>query len=824
MWPLACILTPFSLDAQEGTDESLFEEVFGQQVDASRAVVNIPIPWQVNGLRSGEIMAILPPDAEKNVDAIEVEKERLLAALRGELDEEVWQQLAARSAVRPTFKLRWLRERDIEIAFDQADVMLRIDIPAAKRKLKRLSYFLGPPPEIAAATPASRVSGYLNLRLAAEAVLSNNDAPGQNDTPISLSADGAVNVYDWVLDGSIAWLPRDPTAWQRGDLALVHDLRALAARLRIGDIGTPTVGFQTARNIVGLGISKDHAIRPYRIATPSHHRRLFLSNRARVETLVNGRPIGLFQLPAGYYDLMDFPVMSGTNDVHLRVTDDFGRVEELHFLVFHEARLLAVGETDFAWALGAPRQVAGGARRYRSTLAHTEFVRVGLSEEMTVGGNLQGDSEGAIFGLEGLWATRLGTFSSEAAASVRSLGRGGQALRLTYSRFDARQKNGSRTRWRLCAEARTETFGTYATLERPEPLVYSINSSVTSSLPWWQVSGGIGASYSRLRGAAGYATTVSLFARKQISRGPTPTMDLSVQFGPGEYVASLLIGVTWPIQDTAHFVNGSVDPFQRRLTADWDYTARPAVGGIGASAQAILHPDQLSARGGISHLGHRFEVAVEDTAIMQPGDSALLSSTLRARAASALVFADGAVGLSRPINNSFVIVAPVPTLADQQIGVNPLPDERYVAEIDALGPAVVPDLAAYQVRNLIIEAPGLPIGYDLGTDRFAVLPGFKSGTKIVVGTDATVFLRGRLHDHEGEPVSLLAGELSHEGAEPIVFFTNRTGRIRVEGLSPGTFTLRMFDGRGPIEIVVPAGTTGAYDVGVLSLPPPDEAP
>ncbi|MDB9307246.1 hypothetical protein PN471_00930 [Aphanizomenon sp. CS-733/32] len=61
------------------------------------------------------------------------------------------------------------------------------------------------------------------------------------------------------------------------------------------------------------------------------------------------------------------------------------------------------------------------------------------------------------------------------------------------------------------------------------------------------------------------------------------------------------------------------------------------------------------------------------------------------------------------------------------------------------------------ISNVIIDAPNLPMGMDLGDRLIKVLPSYNSGTLVQVGIDATVFLRGVLLNANGEPISRESG-------------------------------------------------------------------
>ena len=185
------------------------------------------------------------------------------------------------------------------------------------------------------------------------------------------------------------------------------------------------------------------------------------------------------------------------------------------------------------------------------------------------------------------------------------------------------------------------------------------------------------------------------------------------------------------------------------------------------------------------------------------------------------MFADGHFGWSRPINDSFALVIPKDSVRDQEIVINPSINGS-IARLDRFGFAVVPNLSPYNLSTLIIDAPNLPVGMDLGNRAITILPTYRSGTLVEVGTDATVFLRGILLNANGEPVSLQSGQIvsiSDSNFPVVTLFTNRSGRFATAGLKPGRYQIKLFTNPpAEMEFEIPANATGIYDTGTLQFP------
>lgn len=115
--------------------------------------------------------------------------------------------------------------------------------------------------------------------------------------------------------------------------------------------------------------------------------------------------------------------------------------------------------------------------------------------------------------------------------------------------------------------------------------------------------------------------------------------------------------------------------------------------------------------------------------------------------------------------------------------------------------------------------PRAPAGFDLGQGSFRLFPAYRSGYKLVVGSDYNVTALGRMLNADGEPVSLVSGtatELAHPEHEKITLFTNREGRFGAVGLAPGRWRFEMLDDQHTTYLIdVPERTEGILRLGDL---------
>jgi len=146
-------------------------------------------------------------------------------------------------------------------------------------------------------------------------------------------------------------------------------------------------------------------------------------------------------------------------------------------------------------------------------------------------------------------------------------------------------------------------------------------------------------------------------------------------------------------------------------------------------------------------------------------------------------------------------------------------EQGELANSSALGPALLADLGSYSVRTIVYDVPKAPQGYDIGQGSVLVVPPYRSGYRIIVGSDYSTTVVGRLLDAQGAPITLLAGkavDLDNPQHPPVELFTSRDGRFGAEGLRPGHWKIEMPTApETDFVITVPKDATGLFRAGDL---------
>ena len=199
---------------------------------------------------------------------------------------------------------------------------------------------------------------------------------------------------------------------------------------------------------------------------------------------------------------------------------------------------------------------------------------------------------------------------------------------------------------------------------------------------------------------------------------------------------------------------------------------------------------------------------------------------------TAIVFADGAVGMSRPVQDSFAILEPPDGLERPMAAsrgknlfqrkdntLDGLP-ERYDTVMKPGKNGVLNNIASYQVQHLSSDSAVLPEGFDIDATEFDVMPDYKSGYRIKVGGERGVSLQAHLADASGQALTLQGGQLlpanSKQGGKPIPFFTDADGVMQIAHIRQGNYRIELFSRpelQGmTVQVTAQPGQTQTLDV------------
>jgi len=811
--------TPTNQNADE-----LFETIFGQP-QTRGSVPRVIVPFFINDQESGQVLVLLSPG---NIATVRFQAAPFLTQTAKVLRPDIQQKLQSAVDSEGNLTLEVLRQNGLEATFDDRKLELQIQIPPAQRKTS--IYNLreqGLPPEAENALRPSATSGYINLRGGQDYLWSTTQGMATGRQPLQLNLEGALNWKGWVLEGSSTFTEHTDPAWVRGDLRLVRDAPDQALRYVIGDLSVPLSGYQSSRPLLGVAVARNFSLQPYRVTRPVSQFEFFLETPSQVEVFINGLLVQTLQLPAGRQDIRDLPLSGGINDVQLIITDAVGRVQRLEFPAAVASELLSTGLKQFAYSFGFPSQTENGSYSYswdQPTLSLA--YRQGLSNTLTMGGYFQGDPKQQLLGWEGAWATPYGNLGWDAAFSHASEMGTDYAFRLRYEYLKLGGNNLSQRTLRLALEHQGARFTTLDELTARSTFGWDLSANYSQKL-FANISSNLGFDYQFGRSDVVDTYGMSLGLSKAFGNGLGVNLNLSYRKNDtGNDEQRAFLNLFYLLPRRRQSITASTDIHSTGSPTNqvtWNYNSRRTIGGINAAVGALLGSNNYGITGRLDYTGYRFTTNLSHNFNLSGGENESVGNLTRLTFGTALVFADGHFGWSRPVNNSFALIVPNQNLRGQIIGINPS-GGGYTARADSLGSAVVPDLSSYYVSSLRIDAPDLPLGYDLGGEVYNLLPSYRSGTLIRIGTEATVFVRGILINANGEPIALQTAEvtsLSDPNWQSVTLFTNKVGKFALEGFKPGRYELRINNNQqNVIRFEIPPKQTGIYDIGPLKFPVP----
>lgn len=788
-----------------------------QRLNATGRNIALTVPVMDGLAFLGDIALTIQPDDELAMPAA-----RLLVLVSAVVSPETMVLLGRAMAGQSSVGVEALMPAAIGIHYDPQKIELALQVPARLRLARSFPLVPLARERFGDYEQPAALSAYLNIRGAIDYVERGTETGFA--APV-VALDGAMRLKGVVLETQGALQPGAfGPDFQRQGSRLVYDDQKRIVRWTAGDLRTIGRGFQSSLEIAGLSVFRSYSVlQPQTIARPTGRQSFRLERASMVEISVNGRVVRRVRLEPGPYDLRDFPVTQGIDKVSVAIQDDTGRNEVLQFDLFFDQTQLAEGLKEFGLYAGVKAPLGAAGPDYTNEGAISGFYRQGVTERLTAGANLQADRRAAMAGAELVLSTSLGSFGANVAGShIRSLGTGVASI-LTFLRMD-RGKDASWAGVKLTAETWSERFGPVGTLVLRNPHAYRIGGSYTHGFNE-AVYAGVDLQYAKGRADL----PDSRIYRALIGWRPTQALNVGAEvvyqrpYATSERDLALRLSLTWWLDSRASLL-ADYDTRQQTARAGYQTRRGEGVGSYHVAATLERTRENIGINAAVDYLASVAELGVGHLATFggaadAPGDS---RSVLRI--GSSVAFADGALSIGRPIHDSFAIITRHQSLGKATVTVNPTPN-GYTAATTMLGTATAPDLSSYSERTITIDAPLASPGVDLGRGAFRLLPPYRSGYRLMVGSDYFISLVGRLLDADGAPLALVAGDAIEQALPsrpPIELFTNRDGRFGLAGVKPGRWQIRMLtDPPTRYTLDIQAGADDIARVGNLTPLKPD---
>lgn len=797
--------------------DAIFRAAFGK--DNEQLPTELDAELQVNGSDSGTILARTDG---KNIT--QLQSTVLLPALQSYLKDSLYQKLEKAAGSRGWLSTTNLEAAGISARYDLQTLGIAVKISKKSMNRRMRSLFSALPGDKHFVVPEhladpAKISGYTNFSTGISQDFSNGSQPRVN-----VRAESALNIHGYVLENQMTYQNAgngQPGKLTRDYTRLVIDDAEEEHRYRIGDIQSEGRNFQSSLPLAGLQLTRDLTWASSREYAPQGNHQFTLTSPADVDIYLDGRLYRSVRLQAGEHELAELGALGGT-EVKLRIKDDFGKITTEEFSHFTDSRLLNPEFSRYSISVGFPSRREADKLVYNTKRKLlSAYYQRGVTDNLTAGVDVQTDGKSHQIGGDIIWAIKPGNITAGVTQSYRRNGRKGHAARVQISsRADYARGGNSKSspiHWDIAAErfsADYQQFSADDIQADAPPSPQAIKQQLTAGLSKQfgeRTSANLGVSRTTqhdgqkrssinvgISTRLGKNLNVSVYGSQ--SRNTNGLVDRSVR-----------VGFSLPLDKTesgrGRSVSGSHDLGSGRSQLAY-YVSQKGTHGLDSlsgSARLLAEQGKTGLGADVRYQADAFDANLSVNPSIRKDKVGYSGS---ANINTAIVFADGAVGMSRPVSDSFVILEPPDGLEHPMAAsrgknlfqrtdntLDSLPD-RYDVAMKPGKKAVLNNVASYQVQHLSSDSAVLPEGYDLDATEFDVMPDYKSGYRIKVGGERGSMLEAHLADAGGVPLKLQGGQLhplnAKQGGQPIPFFTDEEGVLRLSHIRKGSYRIELF--------------------------------
>ena len=616
----------------------------------------------------------------------------------------------------------------------------------------------------------------------------------QYGSPDVLSAFGELGVS---VRGNLLYtgLSQTPAGFFRGLSNFTVDQPADMRRWVAGDSFATTGTLGASLLVGGVSVSRNFALDPYFVRTPLPRVSGAVLTPSTLDVYVNGVLVRREPLPPGPFEIANLPVTTGLSGVQYVVHDAFGRTQEYSTRAYSSPTVLAKGLSDYSYSVGLEREnFATSSFSYGRAVLLAQH-RLGLTDRITAGYRLEGDSRLVNAGPSLSVALPIGQVDLSAAASITqgTWGAGGSAAYVLVARPAA-----------FGVSVRTMTTGySNAALGLLDDRPF-LDASAFASVTLGRVTLSLDYGASRMRDA-GMNDLLQARADVRLSRRATFFLSAARSRSPGQDAV---------LQTTASLVYS----FDEMTVANTSATAREGAGSGAVSVQRGLpignglgYVVQGETGAGYDHFGAQVQANAPyghyEASFQRYGPENAVS----ALASGSVVLAGDRVFLARPVQDGFAVLR-VPGLP----GVRGYLNNVEVGTTDSRGDLFIPNLLPYYGNRLSIRDGDVPMDYEVGKVERLVASPYRGGALVEFDVRRIQSVTGVLEVEGG--ASLAFGELQiSAGGKDVVSPISAEGRFWLDGVPVGSYAAiaGFRGGTCTARIEVPEAAGPLFDLGHL---------
>lgn len=715
-----------------------------------------------------------------------IEAAVILNLLDDKLTAERLESLRKNITPQGTISLKMLQASGLNASFNESTLELAITIPLRYREVTDLRLHETSTNE-KVLRPESH-SGYLNFRFNQSYHHEN-----QGTLPTTARADLVENINGYVLESGADYQDRTDFKWRRQDTRLRTDDEERMIRYTLGDLTLSGQGLQQVPSIAGVSVVREFAIQPYKTLRPISATEVSIKRPSLISVFINGFLYTEIRVNPGVFNIRDFPLALGQNNVRIKVRDDLGQEEFYEFSMIFENSILAKGLSEFTYSLGMPWVDAAADRAYDQEHLFTHlYHRYGVNESFTAGLNFQNFINQSLVGVEGSGVTGIGYLSAELAESSNN-GRSGLAQRYQYRSFNRINGEVYPVTFKAEYENHARDFSPINTALLFNPTFKNRYDAQVSYQPLsYLKSFSLSVNGGRLEN---YTTANQNYYGANVVFHFWSTCRLEVGYTKiyGQVPEDRgLLSFNWVEPRGLYSANAYYDTLNKttNLAASRNNTYKYDDYRLAFSGQSSSSGNAVNAWGEylMQPASVRLEQYASDIAGNKENITTLGLNTGIAWTGSSLHGHHAA--FTQPISDSFTLVNADNLPEGYAVVINPV-DSKGEAEVSNNRNVVVRDQTAYYKYNLNVDTTALPPGYPLDKEYYKLQPTYRSGLYLPLKFKHKIVIKGRLLDSGHNPLAYVAGDIVNAQGVLVdnTFFTNKSGRFFIEGLEPGTYNV-----------------------------------
>ena len=692
---------------------------------------------------------------------------------------------------------------DVSAKFDAATVTLAINVVPSALKPTIVNLSTGRNPNVVFPSDTSAFFTY--------GVSSTGTASfGSPLTQLATEMGGRVG--DWSLYNAMQWqIGGGEHQFTRVATDLTYDRRETLQRLILGDFTATSGALGSTENLGGVSFSKIFRMDPYFIQYPLPSVRGQVLGPSEIQIRVGDAIVDQRRIPPGPFQVNDILGNFGDRNVTMVVRDAFGRESVYRQPYYYTDLALREGLHEYSYNAGFLRDQSAVANPGYGDFALSAYHRYGLTDAVSIG--LRGEGRSGLYNA-GAFATALSPRFGIAGIGVAGSnfdGKSGGAVDGFYAyNTDPLQIN-------IAGQYFTTSYATLSTNFQAMPK-YNIASSVGSG------ASSLGAF------SIGYLAQVRYDDASQ--RSATAGYSRSFLDGRAMLIMTYQRGLEGLprnnffmtfnfILDRDYSIVAGATSSDGRRTQLLDLTKSQPVGeGLGFRLGAVRQQgdrgEGTAAAGSFQYNGALATVGADYVGpIGNNGDR----GSARAFVAGSVGYVNNTLVVARPFQDSFAVVK----IGDVP-GVPVYLNGQWMGDSNRNGEVPIPSLLSFYDGYITFDYARVPLDYLYSSAQKVISPPLRSGSYVEFALRKVRAVAGTLTIQslgQSEPAEFREFALTRD-SETIAGFTSRRGAFYVEGLSEGTYQLRLTDRSSDCvaAVIVPKQDEPVIELGVVQCATP----